>query len=112
MIVVSNYKKVQNAEGEDFFMLELQGEPELITSKASGRKYFTARTVNVAATFSESVCKSMIGKKMPGNIVKKAVESYFYTPPNSNDPIELDYTWEYDPSNTSMEEAIMMDKIF
>jgi hypothetical protein len=54
----------------------------------------------------------MIGKKMPGNIVRKEVEPYYYTPPNSNDSIELNYTWEYDPSANSMEEAVIMDELF
>lgn len=111
MVIVTDFKKVQNSNNEEFCMLVLTGEPELVTSKSSGRQYFTARTCNIASTFSEMVCKQMIGKQMPGSIVRKECEPYDYTPPNSDEVLTLDFTYVYDPSQASMEEAVIMDSL-
>lgn len=110
MVIVSNYKNVVNAEGEKFCMLVLTGNPELVQSKSTGRQYFTARTANVASTFSEEVCKGMVGQKLPGSIVKKECEPYDYTTPDG-DVIELDYQWEYDSQSRSMEETVTVDSV-
>lgn len=110
MVIVSNFKTVVNAEGEKFCMLQLTGKPELVKSRETGRQYFTARQVNVASTFSEDVCKGMIGQKMPGSIVKESCEAYDYTTPDG-EVIELDYTWQYNPSERTQEEIVTVDTI-
>lgn len=107
MVVVTDYKALQNAEGKDFFMLILSGEPELVTSQESGRQYLTARTTTLATTFTEEYCKKMVGKEMPGGIEKQECEAYAYEVPETGDVIELNHRWVYNPAGTTVEEAVV-----
>ena len=95
MVSVVNYKSVEKEDGETFLMLVLQGGVEPVKSLATGKMYFTARTVNVPATFSEETCKSLIGSQFEGFIKKVPCDPYDYTIRESGEIIELDYRYEY-----------------
>lgn len=95
MVSVVNYKSVEKEDGETFLMLVLQGGIEPVKSLATGKMYFTARTVNVPATFAEETCKSLIGSQFEGTIKKVPCEPYDYTIRESGEIIELDYRYEY-----------------
>ncbi|PTQ92625.1 hypothetical protein C8P68_1111 [Mucilaginibacter yixingensis] len=108
MVTILNYEKCQGTDGE-FFLLQLQGEIEVVLSKATGMPYVTARKCKIPSTFDEAICKTLIGKEMPGAIVKAKVEEpYEYTIPQTKEKVILDYRYVYSPKevNNSIEETV------
>ena len=77
MVSIVDYKAFQKENGEKFYSLVVQGGVEAIKSKESGRTYLTAKTTNLACTFNEITCKSLIGTQLPGQIRKVEVEPYW-----------------------------------
>ena len=106
MVTITNYKSATNAEGKEFFMLELMGGVESVQSKETGRFYFTARRATISTTFNEATCRSLLQTKMPGGIEKVAVDPYSYTLPETGESIQLSHSWVYNPNLQTMEEAV------
>jgi hypothetical protein len=110
MVTVTNYVKKENSKGKEFFSLELSGEVEMAISQTSGKMFATVRKSFMACTFDETICKTLIGKQMPGCILKvDADEPYEYTVPSTGETILLDYRYEYSPveANQSVESAVL-----
>ena len=106
MVTVINYKKAMNAEGQEFFMLVVQGGVQSVVSQETGRVYLTAKKANVSSTFDEQTCKSLIGTKLPGNVEKKNVDPYAFVIQETGEEIELSHRYEYNPNLQSAEEAV------
>lgn len=96
MIIVKDYHVRQGEQG-NFISLELMGDMEFVQSAATGRFYATARRCFISSTFDENVAKVMVGKTMPGNIVRKQCAPYEYTVPETGEVIMLAHNWDYEP---------------
>ena len=94
MVTVNGFQKVETEEGDSYVRLILQGDLELAQSKTSGNFYATARRASISCTFDEVHAEKMIGKELPGRIVKKEVPEYEFTLENG-ETISLDYKWIY-----------------
>ncbi|MBD3615356.1 MAG: hypothetical protein HUJ22_02200 [Gracilimonas sp.] len=106
MVKIKSYVNRKNSEGESFNALVLEGDLETVTSE-TGNVYFTARTTTVPSNFDAEKCESLIGRELPGKIVRIPCEPYDYTIPESGEVVILSHTYEYDPSSTeTMEEAV------
>ena len=86
-------------------VLILQGKVEIIQSKKTGQAYATAHKVTMPCTFDEKTAKALIGTTLPGTVVKEACEPYDYTIPETQEVVQLDYTYKYSSETVSMEEA-------
>lgn len=109
MVTVSNYLQRENAEGKPFFMLELTGELEIVVSQTTGKPYATIRKVSIPTTFDENMCKLMIGKQMPGQIVKVELEeAYDYANKETGEVVSLNHRYEYSATEKvqTMEQAV------
>jgi hypothetical protein len=95
MVSVIGYKSIEKEDGESFLVLVLQGGVEPVKSQATGKMYFTARTVNVPATFDEETCKSLIGAQFEGIIKKVASDPYEYTIKETGEVVELNFRYEF-----------------
>jgi hypothetical protein len=102
MVTITDYKTYESKEGKMFHSLEVQGGVELIKSQDTGRTYLTARKANVPCTFSEAMCKSLLGEKMPGQIIKKAVSAYDYKVPETGEIISLQHSYEFVDDSTAI----------
>ena len=103
MVTIVDYKSVEKEDGENFLLLVLQGGIEPVKSQATGKMYFTARTVKVPATFDEATCRGLIGSQFEGTIKKVPSDPYEYTIRETGEIVELDYRYEY---VTEVEEII------
>lgn len=103
MVTIVDYALRQTAEGKDFFALVLQGGIEMVMSKESGRYYATAKQTTVSSTFDELTCKSLIGEKISGMIVKQNCEPYSYTVKETGEVVELSHRWVYLPEASKVE---------
>ena len=95
MVTIVDYKTYLREDGTEFHALVVQGEIEMVTSKETGRVYITARSANVACTFDENTCKSIIGTEPDGRIKKVTVEPYEYTLPETGEIITLSHRYEF-----------------
>lgn len=100
MVIVKNYH-VREGEQGNFISLELAGDIEMIQSSQTGRFYATTRRCFVSSTFDENTAKLMVGKQMPGAIVRKETEPYEYTVPESGEVVMLAHTWDYQPEGVA-----------
>lgn len=101
MVIITDYAVKESSTGEVFISLLLQGDVEFIQSQETGNFYATARKCSISSTFSESAAKLMIGKEMPGNIVKEPCDPYDYTIKETGEVVQLDYTYRYTPKEKS-----------
>ena len=95
MVSVIGYQSVEKENGEEFLMLVLQGGIEPVKSQATGKMYFTARSVKVPATFDEATCKSLIGSQFEGTIVKVPSDSYEYTIKETGEIVTINHRYEF-----------------
>ena len=108
MVTITGYTKRQNAEGKEFFTLNLMGGIELVKSSKTGNFYATAWKSSITSTFNEDVCKSLIGTKLPGTVQKTECESYEYAIPSTGEIVMLTHKYLFNPSPNapSMEEVV------
>lgn len=97
MVTIIDYKKRVSKEGEEFNALIVQGGLEMVKSQETGRFYATAKKCSITSTFTDEVCQDMIGTKIPGKVKKVYCEPYNFNIPDSDEIIELNYRWEYQP---------------
>jgi len=91
---------------KNFIHLLFKVELKLLREE-SGRTYLTARTTNLACTFNEITCKSLIGTQLPGQIRKVEVDPYDYTDRTTGEIVEMTHRYEY----LSDEDAIINDNV-
>ncbi|MEP5339446.1 MAG: hypothetical protein ABJL44_14380 [Algibacter sp.] len=94
MITVADYAKRTTKQGEDFYVLILQGGVEAVKSKKSGKMYFKTQKTSVPTTFNEATCQSVLGCQFSGTIERVACEPYDFKIDEEN-TITLDFTWVY-----------------
>lgn len=95
MVTITDYKRIENENGEPFNMLVVQGGLQTVKSKTTGRSYLTAKKANVSCTFDEATCKSLIGQQIDGNVRKVNVDPYEYTVPSTGEIITLSHSYQY-----------------
>ena len=103
MVTIVDYALRQTAEGKEFFALVLQSGIDMVLSKTTGRYYATSKQTTVPSTFNESTCKSLVGEKIPGVIVREACEPYSYTVKETGEILELSHHWVYYPEPPKVE---------
>ena len=99
MVTIVGYSVRAQKEGDkkQYIALELEGDVEMVQSQQTGRFYATVRRCTVSSSFDELIAQRMVGKQMPGSIVRVACEGYEFTVPESGEVINLGYRWDYQP---------------
>jgi hypothetical protein len=99
MVHIVDFKqRVNSSTGESFNVLIIEGDVEMVQSAETGRFYATARRASVPATFNEDTCQRIIGRSMPGSIIKVECDPYEYTLPETGEVIELSHRYGYSPT--------------
>lgn len=99
MVTIVGYSVRTQKEGEkkQYIALELEGDVEMVQSSNTGRFYATVRRCTVSSSFDELTAQRMVGKQMPGAIVRVPCDGYEFTIPESGEVINLGYRWDYQP---------------
>jgi len=111
MVTIKDYAIRENTLGEKFCALIVQGGIEFMKSKETGRFYITAKTASVPCTFPEEICKTLIGKELPGSVKKKECEPYEFVNQETGETRILDYRYEYSQEGESVDEVVHSDKV-
>ena len=101
MVTVKNYHLREGDKGK-YVSLELMGDIEMVQSTNTGRFYATARRCFMFSTFDEQTARMMVGKQMPGNIVRVPCDPYDYTIPETAEVIQLGYRYDYTPEEAKV----------
>lgn len=109
MVTISDYKVRQNIDGKSFCTLILTGGIELVKSNSTGQFYATVRKASITSTFTEDVCKTLIGKPLPGIIEKQECDAYEHVVAETGETVTLNHRYVFNPkpNSVSMEEAVM-----
>ena len=97
MVTIIGYSLRENKEGKEFIALQLQGDLVFVQNQETGRFYLTSKKCSITTTFDEDTAKSIIGKELPGNIVKVQCEEYEYEVEETGELLTLSHRWEYVP---------------
>jgi len=66
--IVAFEKKENSRTKESYSVLVLQGDPEVLISKSSGRPYISAKKTTIPCALEENQAHALIGKELPGSI--------------------------------------------
>lgn len=100
MVTVTNFLERQRKDGSSFIVLEITGGLELIQSSSSGNFYATVRKCTIPSTFSSDIAKTMIGKEIPGEIVRINVDPYQYVNKRTGEIMQLQHSYAYRPQGS------------
>jgi len=106
MVTITGFQKRKKANGESFNVLNLMSGVEVIKSNVSGKPYLSARKANVICHFDDATCLSLVNTKLPGTIEKQECDPYDFKVPQSDEVIQLDYTYVYNPEPANVEESV------
>ena len=106
MVTIVDFRLNKNSDGEEFVSLILEGDLTIIQSTETGNFYATAKRSSITSTFSEESAKKLIGRELPGQIIREECDPYLYTVPETGEEIELSHTYKYVPTPVSVEEEI------
>ena len=111
MVKIIDYKQHENAAGETFFSLILQGEINLVRNQETGMFYATSQNASITSTFDENACKGLIGKEIPGTVAKIPCEPYEYTIRETGEIRTLQHHWAYLPEAVTQEQVVFEGKV-
>jgi hypothetical protein len=94
MVTISAVEQRKNAKQETFPVLILTGELEIAKSKTTGKPYVTVRKVAIPCSFDEITAITMVGKQIPGVILKVPSEPYDYISKSTGEVISLHHTYQ------------------
>lgn len=103
MVKVKSYA-LREGENGQFVSLELEGDLEMVQSLKTGRFYATTRRCFISSTFDEQTAKEMVGRKIPGEIVRTQCDPYDYTIEETGEVISLTHRYDYRPVTVSRAE--------
>ncbi|MBC3541396.1 hypothetical protein ACFSC6_15275 [Rufibacter sediminis] len=105
MVTIIGFK-TRTKDDQQFNVLVLQGDVEMVQSQSTGRYYATARTTTISCTFNEVICQGLIGKTLPGSIEKMECDPYEYAIPSTGEVITLTHAYYYNPTERTMEQEV------
>lgn len=95
MVTVSGYEEKKNQRGERFIVLNLVSDVVMEKSPNTGNYFANIYKANIVASFNEETAKLMVGKQLPGAIIKKDCEPYEYVVKSTGAKKILTHTFEY-----------------
>jgi hypothetical protein len=105
MVKITNYFERTTEDGKKFYVLEIEGKPEMKASKTTGNFYVSVRKTTIPATFGVETCKSMVGQNLSGSITKVAVEPYEFANSETGEITTLSHRFVYSPEDDEAENA-------
>ncbi len=105
MVLIEKLRELEGPSGK-FVVLDLvSAEPTVKVSQATGKPYLTMLKASITCTFPKEVAKTLVGKQIPGRIVKTEVPEYSYTNPSTGEVMILKHSNTFVPEPT-LEEAV------
>lgn len=98
--VIGTETKVNPKTKENYNVIVLLGNVEVLKSKSSGKPYLTAKKVTMPTTLTSEQAAELVGTSLPGNIEKIDCPEYEIKMPGSNKKVKINHTFQFSPSTT------------
>jgi len=95
MVTITNFYEVERKDGTKFISLELTGQAELIQSQNTGKWYATVRKCRIPSTFDANIAQSLLGQRLPGEILRTICDPYDFTNPRTGEVMRLQHSYAY-----------------
>ena len=92
--IVGISKKTSSKTNEEFTVLNLQGSPEVLKSRISGKPYLSARKATLPCALDEEFAKLLIGTTLPGDIQEMECKPFDLALPTGK-KIKVSRTFQY-----------------
>jgi hypothetical protein len=96
--VIDAQTRVNSRTKEEYNVIVLLGEVQIMNSKSNGKPYLTAKKVTMPTTLTQNQAKELVGTTLPGVIEKVDCPEYEIKMPNSNKKVKITHTFQYSPS--------------
>jgi hypothetical protein len=106
MVTIIATEKRVSATGNEFHVMVLQGDIEVVVSKETGKPYLTVRKTSIPCTFDESIAKTLIGHQLPGGIERIEVKQYEFVVPSTGKKIKLTHSYQYSKEPATVMEVV------
>ena len=103
--IVAVSKKTSLKTKEEFTVLHLQGSPEVLKSKTSGKPYLSARKATLPCTLEFNYAKSLIGSTLNGSIELVGCKEYEIVLPTGK-KLKINRSFQYNPDPVTVEEVV------
>jgi hypothetical protein len=111
MVTISDCQSRKNAKGETFYVLILSGEVDFAKSTLSGNFYLTTRRASVTTTFDQKTCQSLIGRQIPGRIIRVECEPWNSVNESTGELIVHHHRNAFVPDSETMEENVFQGAV-
>jgi hypothetical protein len=96
--IIDAQTRVNSKTKEEYNVIVLLGDVQVLNSKSSGKFYLTAKRVTLPTTLDEAQAKELVGTTLPGIIEKVDCPEYEIKMPNSNKKVKITHTFQYSPA--------------
>jgi hypothetical protein len=109
MVKIIDYRARLDKEGNEFFVLIIEGGLEPVKSKQTGRYYFTSKKASVTTTFDALTCQELVGQRIPGSVQKVECEPFEFILKETGEVISLSHRWVYLREGESVTEKVLAE---
>jgi hypothetical protein len=95
--IIDAQTRVNAKTKEEYNVIVLMGESQILNSKSNGKPYLTAKKVTIPTTLDQNQAKELVGTTLPGVIEKVDCPEYEIKMPNSNKKVKITHTFQYSP---------------
>jgi hypothetical protein len=95
--IIDALTRVNAATKEEYNVVVLLGNVEVLNSKSSGKPYLSAKKVTIPTTLDQNQAKELVGTTLPGDILRVDCPEYEIKMPNSNKKVKITHTFQYSP---------------
>lgn len=99
--IIGSETKVNPKTKEQYNVIVLMGNVEVLKSKATGKPYLTSKRVIMPTTLTSEQAADLVGTNLPGDIEKVDCPEYEIKMPNSKKVVKITHTFQYSPSVAS-----------
>lgn len=95
--IIDALTRVNAKTKEEYNVVVLLGNVEVLRSKSSGKPYLSAKKVMMPTTLTSDQAKELIGSELSGNIEKIDCPEYEIKMPGSNKKVKINHTFQFAP---------------
>jgi len=96
--IIDAQTRVNSKTKEEYNVIVLLGDVQVLNSKSSGKFYLTAKRVTLPTTLDQNQAKELVGTTLPGVIEKVDCPEYEIKMPTSNKKVKITHTFQYSPA--------------
>jgi hypothetical protein len=99
--IIGTESKVNPVTKEQYNLIVLLGNVEVLKSKSTGKPYLTAKKVTMPTTLTSDQAEELVGTSLPGEIEMVDCPEYEIKMPGSNKKVRINHSFQFVPSTSN-----------